>query len=209
MVPTGASLALPAPPIRAAAQLRDLEGRPLAQRTLSVNQPLRYGGVTAYQTDWSMAALTVRAVGSPLQPADGTAFNLPMASLAGAPGKAGVAWQACTLCTGRGLVAPPAWGWVGEGFGGVGVWLWEGARLWAASRLCSAALGTAPGASRCLAGAESKLYATFIPAEQPSGEGRPRGVSVLAKDLQVGGAGARGCGVELLGGPLKQRSSCV
>ena len=33
-----------------------------------------------------MAALTVRALGSPLQPADGSAFNLPMASLDGKPG---------------------------------------------------------------------------------------------------------------------------
>lgn len=71
---------------RPARAVRDLEGRPLAQRTLSVNQPLRFGGVTAYQTDWSMAALTVRAKGSPLQPPDGSAFNLPMASLAGKPG---------------------------------------------------------------------------------------------------------------------------
>lgn len=43
-------------------------------------------GITAYQTDYSMAALTVRALGSPLQPADGSAFNLPMASLDGKPG---------------------------------------------------------------------------------------------------------------------------
>lgn len=43
-------------------------------------------GITAYQTDYSMAALTVRAEGSPLQPADGSAFNLPMASLDGKPG---------------------------------------------------------------------------------------------------------------------------
>lgn len=74
--------------------MRDLEGRPLAQRTLSVNQPLRFGGVTAYQTDWSMAALTVRAKGSPLQPSDGSPFNLPMASLAGKPG----AWSQPRIC---------------------------------------------------------------------------------------------------------------
>ena len=40
-------------------------------------------GITAYQTDYSMAALTVRASGSPLQPPDGSAFNLPMATLEG------------------------------------------------------------------------------------------------------------------------------
>ena len=58
----------------------------MASRTMSVNQPLRYGGVTAYQTDWSMSALTVKAVGSPLQPSDGTPFKLPMARLAGKAG---------------------------------------------------------------------------------------------------------------------------
>ena len=35
------------------------------------------------------------------------------------------------------------------------------------------------------AGDESKLYATFIPAANPSQDGKPIGVSVLAKDLQV------------------------
>ena len=43
-------------------------------------------GITAYQTHYSMAALTVRAAGSPLQPPDGAAFNLPMASLDGREG---------------------------------------------------------------------------------------------------------------------------
>ena len=33
-----------------------------------------------------MAALTLRAGGSPLQPPDGSAFNLPMATLDGKPG---------------------------------------------------------------------------------------------------------------------------
>ena len=44
-------------------------------------------GITAYQTDYSMAALAIRAEGSPLQPADGSAFKLPMASLDGKPGR--------------------------------------------------------------------------------------------------------------------------
>ncbi len=43
-------------------------------------------GITAYQTDYSMAALAVKAEGSPLQPADGGPFKLPMASLDGKPG---------------------------------------------------------------------------------------------------------------------------
>ena len=42
--------------------------------------------MTAYQTDWAIAAVTLRAEGSPLVPGDHTAFNLPMASLQGQPG---------------------------------------------------------------------------------------------------------------------------
>ena len=61
-------------------------GEQLTRKTISVNKPLRWGGVTMYQTDWSLAALTLRAEGSPMQPADGTSFNLPMASLEGNPG---------------------------------------------------------------------------------------------------------------------------
>ena len=62
-------------------------GEQLTRKTISVNKPLRWGGVTMYQTDWSLAALTLRAEGSPMQPADGSSFNLPMASLEGNPGQ--------------------------------------------------------------------------------------------------------------------------
>lgn len=48
----------------------------------------RFDGVTAYQTDWSIAAVTLRAQGSPLQPDGAQPFNLPMASLEGQPGDA-------------------------------------------------------------------------------------------------------------------------
>ncbi len=46
----------------------------------------RFDGVTAYQTDWSIAAVTLHAQGSPLQPEGDQPFNLPMASLEGQPG---------------------------------------------------------------------------------------------------------------------------
>jgi len=62
-------------------------GEQLTRKTISVNKPLRWGGVTMYQTDWSLAALSLRAEGSPMQPADGNSFNLPMASLEGNPGQ--------------------------------------------------------------------------------------------------------------------------
>lgn len=65
----------------------DKDGAVLQRKQISVNSPMREGGVTYYQTDWSIAALSLRATGSPFQPADGSAFNLPMASLEGQPGE--------------------------------------------------------------------------------------------------------------------------
>ena len=44
-------------------------------------------GITAYQTDYNMAALTVRVAGSPLQPLADQPFNLPMAALEGEEGE--------------------------------------------------------------------------------------------------------------------------
>lgn len=70
----------------------DLDGNPKQQKIISVNQPIRFDGVTAYQTDWSIAAVTLRAQGSPLQPEGDQPFNLPMASMEGQPGVSGQAW---------------------------------------------------------------------------------------------------------------------
>lgn len=44
------------------------------QKTISVNDPLRYGGITLYQTDWSFSALQI------LKDGEGP-FNLAMAPL--------------------------------------------------------------------------------------------------------------------------------
>jgi cytochrome c biogenesis protein len=74
--------------------VEDLNGNKIAEKTMSVNQPLRFGGVTAYQTDWSMAALTIRAPGSPLSPPGGEALNLPMASLEGKANTSGKLYAA-------------------------------------------------------------------------------------------------------------------
>lgn len=52
----------------------DLKGNELKQETIHVNQPLRYDGVTFYQTDWGIAAVTVQINNSPI-------FRLPMAKL--------------------------------------------------------------------------------------------------------------------------------
>ena len=44
------------------------------------------GGVTAYQTDWSVSTLIVRVKGSPLSDGSGNPISLAMASLEGRPG---------------------------------------------------------------------------------------------------------------------------
>lgn len=44
------------------------------RKTISVNDPLRYGGITIYQTDWSLSALQI------LKDNEGP-FNLAMAPL--------------------------------------------------------------------------------------------------------------------------------
>ncbi len=52
----------------------DLEGNELKQETIHVNHPLRYDGVTFYQTDWGISAVKVQINNSPT-------FKLPMAKL--------------------------------------------------------------------------------------------------------------------------------
>lgn len=54
--------------------LFDLSGKEVLRKTISVNDPLRYGGITIYQTDWSFSALQI------LKDGEGP-FNLPMAPL--------------------------------------------------------------------------------------------------------------------------------
>ena len=50
------------------------EGEELDRKTIYVNEPLRYKGVTFYQTDWGIAAVKVKINNSPI-------FQLPMAQL--------------------------------------------------------------------------------------------------------------------------------
>eukprot|EP00884_Botryococcus_braunii_P008586 jgi/Botrbrau1/17729/Bobra.0166s0150.1 len=70
----------------------DSEGNERLRKIISVNDPLRYKGVTAYQADYGMAAVTLKAEGSPLQPPGGQLFNLPLASLENQAGVKGRAW---------------------------------------------------------------------------------------------------------------------
>ncbi len=52
----------------------DSEGQERDRQTIHVNKPLRYRGVTMYQTDWGVAAVQVQLNNSPI-------FQLPMALL--------------------------------------------------------------------------------------------------------------------------------
>ncbi|CAM8997570.1 unnamed protein product [Rhodiola kirilowii] len=54
--------------------LNDINGKEVTRKTISVNDPLRYAGITIYQTDWSLSALQV------LKDGEGP-FNLAMAPL--------------------------------------------------------------------------------------------------------------------------------
>lgn len=54
--------------------LFDINGKEIMRKTISVNNPLRYGGITIYQTDWSLSALQV------MKNEEGP-FNLAMAPL--------------------------------------------------------------------------------------------------------------------------------
>ncbi|WP_107668359.1 cytochrome c biogenesis protein [Cyanothece sp. BG0011] len=50
------------------------DGEELKQKTIYVNEPLRYNGVTFYQTDWGIAGVQAQVNNSPI-------FQLPMAPL--------------------------------------------------------------------------------------------------------------------------------
>jgi cytochrome c biogenesis protein len=52
----------------------DAQGEEVDEQTIYVNQPLRYRGVTIYQTDWGIAGVRVQLNNSPI-------FQLPMAKL--------------------------------------------------------------------------------------------------------------------------------
>ncbi|TKY67527.1 Cytochrome c biogenesis protein CCS1 [Spatholobus suberectus] len=54
--------------------LRNMDGKEVIRKTISVNDPLRYGGITIYQTDWSISALQI------LKDNEGP-YNLAMAPL--------------------------------------------------------------------------------------------------------------------------------
>jgi len=52
----------------------DANGEELQQKTIHVNEPLRYGGLTFYQTDWAIGGIRLRLNNSPV-------FKIPMAPI--------------------------------------------------------------------------------------------------------------------------------
>ncbi|GJN23179.1 hypothetical protein PR202_gb10806 [Eleusine coracana subsp. coracana] len=54
--------------------LFNLDGKEVMRKTIKVNDPLRYGGITIYQTDWGFSALSVKKNGE-------GPFNLAVAPL--------------------------------------------------------------------------------------------------------------------------------
>jgi hypothetical protein len=131
--------------------LRDFDGKELLRKTISVNDPFRYGGVTMYQTDWALAAVTVRLVEQP--------------STDGSAAQAGQLLQQLQSqaeqqqAEAAGLQVPSSS---------------SNTRLpQRAFNLPFASLEGRPGIPQ-----GSKLYATFLPLELPPEDGRPpRGIS--------------------------------
>ena len=63
----------------------DDSGSEVKQKTIWVNQPLKYRNVTLYQADWAISSVKVRINNSPT-------FNLPMAQLENASGRLWGTW---------------------------------------------------------------------------------------------------------------------
>lgn len=141
--------------------LKDFDGKELLRKTISVNDPFRYGGVTMYQTDWALAAVTVRLVEQPTAGADDSGAAQTGALLQQLQDQAEQQQAAAA-----GLPPPSS----------------SSSRLpQRAFGLPFASLEGKPGVPK-----GSKLYATFLPLELPPEDGRPpRGISLLAHDLDT------------------------
>ena len=72
----------------------DPKGKEMSRKTISVNVPLRIGGVTMYQTDWALSSMqvTVQKANEEGGSGAGNTYVLPMASLEGKGGFQGRIW---------------------------------------------------------------------------------------------------------------------
>ncbi|KAF8066257.1 CCS1 [Scenedesmus sp. PABB004] len=146
--------------------LRDAGGQQLLRKTISVNDPFRWGGVTMYQTDWSLAALTLRLVEPEAAGAGG-----------GSGGAGGAAAASALLEQLQGEAAAQGAQPAPGGGGAPG-------RPRLPARAFNLPLASLEGKGGVAEGA--KLYATFLPLEPPGDDGRPpRGISMLARDLET------------------------
>ncbi len=141
----------------------------LLRKRISVNDPFRYGGVTMYQTDWSLAALTLRVAGGEeaqrvtqlMQRLEGAAQPAADTAAVAAAGSEGGASSSSSSSSSSGS---------------------DGAAAGGLFNMPLASLEGKPGVPE-----GAKLWATFLPLEEPSGDGSPpRGISSawLATDLQ-------------------------
>ena len=141
-----------------------LGDRVLLRKRISVNDPFRYGGVTMYQTDWSLVSLQLRMLPVPAAAADGGA-------IAGAEGEGSSGSRA-----GASAVAAAAEA-AGDG---------EAAAAAQEGRAFSLPLASLEGKPGVPEG--SKIWATYLPLEalpppgSPAPAKPPRGVSIIAKD---------------------------
>eukprot|EP00242_Pyramimonas_sp_CCMP2087_P013126 CAMPEP_0198213164 /NCGR_PEP_ID=MMETSP1445-20131203/28713_1 /TAXON_ID=36898 /ORGANISM="Pyramimonas sp., Strain CCMP2087" /LENGTH=582 /DNA_ID=CAMNT_0043887775 /DNA_START=261 /DNA_END=2009 /DNA_ORIENTATION=+ len=69
------------------------DGEELYQKVVSVNDPLRWKGVTMYQTDWSLSSVVVNVKGGKFGD-EGKNLQLPMAKLEEKAGVSGQIWGA-------------------------------------------------------------------------------------------------------------------
>ncbi|EFJ49656.1 hypothetical protein VOLCADRAFT_41429, partial [Volvox carteri f. nagariensis] len=139
-------------------------GRELLRKTISVNDPFRFKGVTMYQTDWSLSAVTLRVQGQ----------DAPLARAAEAAQAAAAQEEATTSGNTTPAATSATSGSTGSGDDTVAV----GAAERTAFNLPMASLEGKPGVA-------GRLWATFLPLGEPGQDGSaPRGISILARDPQ-------------------------
>ena len=145
-------------------------GDALQRKQISVNDPLREGGVTVYQTDWEVSGLRVAVTG--LEGPDGGAGPGAADDAAAGPaaGPGGEAAGGATEGPAGATASPPG--------GGGG----DGGPL-ASDEPVRLALPMAPLEGR-LEGVQGRLWGAFLPLKQEE-SGRVRGVSIVARDLQT------------------------
>jgi cytochrome c biogenesis protein len=162
-------------------------GDEVLRKRISVNDPFRYGGVTMYQTDWSLVALQLRVVpagGGGEQPPAGGAGAAAAAAAGGSsasPSSSAAAAAAAAATAADSRAATSAIAAAASAAGDS-----ASARAAQEGRPFSLPLASLEGRPGIPAG--SKIWATYLPLEplpapgSPAPSKAPRGVSIIAKD---------------------------